>query len=96
MQKPSPGRIVFYHFLDGGYPEEPKTRLLNRPAIVTSIDQGGDGMTVNLVVFFEAEDIEIDARYKLRRGTEVHNRYAIETSEGKDPAPETWSWPPRV
>ncbi len=91
-QKPSPGRIVLYHFLTVS------DLLIERPAVVTS----AFGESVNLHVLFEPEDQEKGNLYvqsPIRDPLERHSRKAIEPCHAdplRSPTPGTWSWPPRV
>ena len=90
-QKPSPGRIVLYHFAETWKPDG-NHALLTRPAIVTNVE----GDDVNLFVFFEHDDYE-DTNHGGGRATShtpPHNRYAVSWSA--TPKANTWSWPPRV
>lgn len=91
--------MVMYQFLDGYYPFEPdKLKLIERPAIVTSIDQDEpDGMHVNLHVFFEPDDTEVDPRFKQALSERGAFRYCVAPRTDDEPTkPQTWSWPPRV
>lgn len=87
--KPSPGRIVLYCFRDRGC-----NALVERPAIVTSVDEFDE--TVNLTVFFECTDE--DACSRGRSGDlDSNSRYiGIPQNHGDVAMPETWRWPPRV
>jgi hypothetical protein len=92
-QKPTPGRVVLYHFAvrwkaDGNH------EMASRPAMVTSVNDDGEP---HLFVYFEHDDWE-DSHHggglAISRGA-PYNRYAISKADGK-PEPGTWSWPPRV
>lgn len=95
-QKPSPGDVVFYYFLDaffiGGSRRE--VRLISRPAIVISVSVE-NSETINLFVFFDGDDVEVDPNYHHNLGDCGPTRsdvkpYHAEASMRQQA--QTWSW----
>lgn len=94
-QKPTPGRIVLFHFA-ARWNDDGNHEMASRPAIVTSVNEDGES---HLFVFFEHDDWEDgrnhSGRLALSHGDAPNNRYACSMA-GEVPKPGEWSWPPRV
>lgn len=84
MQPPSIGQTVLYCFRDRG---RIPYSLIERPAIITSIDEGQS--TVNLTVFFEMGDADVCSRGI--SGVNSTDRYeSVERSEDDTMRDNTW------